>query len=701
MKPNRIPTIAIAVIALALPIAALADVTGTPTLAANTALSLDTGATSSSGGDILWSGTSIAPQGNATAYNIGPGGAAAYSAYTQAILSALGSFYSKSAISAGSLAVGDVFAVKTNGGNYAKVLVTAIGTSIGLQFDTFGAASTSSGPTITAVWDAASNTSGVAEGSVFIVKGSKLCPVQANTITLFTVPRPTSSADGVKITFTPTAGGGGTDSLLIYEYNPSGVCQLAAILPSTVAPGTYNVTVTNGTVSAPFQSTVLQRKFALITQDSTGTGLAAVQNVVSAAQYDVNSFTTGAGKGTTISPAKPGQYLIAYGTGMGPLVGGDNSSSPVYDFSSNGVAVQAIVGGVSVPVLFAGRAGYAGEDQINFQLPANVPTGCTVSLQISVNGQLSDSTFIAIAPNASAGACIEPGFTAAQLQQYDNGASQTLGYFGLTQFTMSVPSVGTAKVDGATGGFTRYTGYQLAGLAHAQAQVTSSGSCIVAHVQSSTQVGLTPTPAGGLDAGTVTLNGPSSSGIANQPFTQDPNSLQYSLNLGTEGVAIPGALNAALVAGTYTVAGAGGADVGKFSTSVTLGAPLALAGGGLPGTVNRSAGLTLNWSGGNPSDLVEIIGSSGTTSGTGTSAVTDSWTFICTTNAGAGTFTVPSSILLQLPAISASSTTGSGLLEFASAVSPATFSAPLTAGGSVTNSTFAALLGFGSIVSYQ
>ena len=82
MKLNRIPTIAIAVIALALalPIAALADVTGTPTLAANTALNLDTGATASSGGDILWSGSSMTPQGTAKAFNIGGGGAASQAA---------------------------------------------------------------------------------------------------------------------------------------------------------------------------------------------------------------------------------------------------------------------------------------------------------------------------------------------------------------------------------------------------------------------------------------------------------------------------------------------------------------------------------------------------------------------------------------------------------------------------------------------
>jgi uncharacterized protein (TIGR03437 family) len=547
-------------------------------------------------------------------------------------------------------------------------------------------------PTITAVWDSASNTSNVSQGDIFIVKGSNLCP---SGVKIFSVPRPTVSPDGVKITFAPTTGGAGTDAILVYTYNPSGVCQLAGIVPSTVPTGSYNVTVTNGTAGLPYPTTVSQRKFALFTQDSSGTGLASVQNYISATHVDLNSFTTGSGKATTISPGHPLQFEIAYGTGMGPLVGGDNSASPAYDFSANGVNVKAIVGGMTIPVLYAGRAGYAGEDQINFQLPANVQTGCAVPFQISVNGQLSNPTFIAIAPDANATACVQPGFTTAQLQQYDNGASKTVGYFGLTQFSVNVPQFGNVKVDNAGGGFTRYTGYQFDRLAQSTAQITSSGSCIVSHFESSSQVGLTPNPVGGLDAGTVTLNGPSGSGLTNQPFIEDPNSFQYSLNLGTEGVTIPGVTNSyKLVAGTYTVAGAGGVDVGIFNTQITLGAPLNLI-GGLPSTINRGSGFTLNWTGGNPSDLVEIIGSSSTTSGTGASAITDIWSFICTTTAGVGTFTVGPSVTQQLPA------TTTGFLEFASAVNPSSFTAPLTAGGSIDSGTFLSLVGYGATVAYQ
>ena len=52
-----------AIAVLAFPIAALADLNQTTTLQANTTLNLETGATATSGGDILWNGSTITPQG--------------------------------------------------------------------------------------------------------------------------------------------------------------------------------------------------------------------------------------------------------------------------------------------------------------------------------------------------------------------------------------------------------------------------------------------------------------------------------------------------------------------------------------------------------------------------------------------------------------------------------------------------------------
>ena len=543
-------------------------------------------------------------------------------------------------------------------------------------------------PTITAVQDAASNTPNIAQGSIFIVKGSNL---SASGLTSFPPPRPTSSS-GVKITFTPAAGGNGTDCYLVYLYNQSGVNQIAAILPSTVAVGTYNVTVTNGTVSSPVLAQVVANKIGLFTQDSSGTGLTSLQNYISASQVDLNRLTTGSVGGVTISPAKPGQPVIAYGTGLGGYAAGDNTASPVFDFRSS-LTIQAVVGGQTIPVDYAGRAGYAGEDQINFTLPVNVQTGCAVPLQISVNGKLSPATTMSIAPDASASACVLPGYTTQQLQGLDQGNSIVTGGFSITQFGLTIPSVGAVKSNSIGGGFAQVTGFQLGAAAQVNASIIQNGSCTV--IQSS---GSGSVSAGGnltyLDAGTVTINGPAGSSLSNQVLTKTNNTYNIS---STEGFSVPGQLNFTLPAGTYTLNGGGGPDVGSFNVSETLSSPLTVT-GGLPSSVNRGTALTLNWTGGNPSDSVEIVGSSSTTTGTGSNAVTTSVSFICLTTVAPGTFTVPTSVLGQLPASAANSP---GLLEVATGNLSSTFTATLPRiGGSVTG-VFSNFVGTGAQVTWQ
>jgi len=394
--------------------------------------------------------------------------------------------------------------------------------------------------------------------------------------------------------------------------------------------------------------------------------------------------------------------LIAWAVGMGPVTGGDNVASPGFDFTKNGVNVQVIVGGTTITPLYAGRApGLAGADQINFQLPANIQTGCTVSFQVSVNGQLSSPTYIAIASDATSSACVLPGFTSSQLQNLDQGGSYVVGGFSLLQIAESIPSLGSGKFDSASGAFTKYTGTELAGVSQYSYQSNTIGACTVSHITVSNGQTSIGSGAVELDAGTITITGPSGSNLNATPLTETNNA--YSLTIGTEGLGIniPGSANGSIVAGTYTLNGAGGKDVGKFSTSITIGAPITLN-NPLPSTVVRSAGLTLSWSGGNASDPVEIIGSASTTTGTGVNTVTDSWTFICTTTAGQGTFTVPPAVLNQLPAVTLGANgVGGGSLEFASSVTPSNFTASLTAGGSIDIGLFLSFLGTGAQVSYQ
>ena len=587
-------------------------------------------------------------------------------------------------------------------GSFPTLNITANGAGTNITINITGNGTVVTGgppaPTITAVLDAAAYTPNIAQGSIFVVKGQNL---SASGFTQTSFPLP-AIVNGVSINFAPATGGSGTNAYIIYLYNQGGVNQLAAILPSTVATGAYNVTVTNagGVKSQPMSVSVVASKPGIITQHGTGNGLAVVQNFVNASTLTVNRYTTGSVNGVAIAPAKPGQTEILWVVGMGPVPGGDNTASPGYDFTQHGATVQVILGGsVNVTPFYAGRApGLSGVDQVNFTLPPNAPTGCSVQVQISVNGVKSQSTtFMAIAPDASSSACVQPGYTSAQLSNFDQGATVTVGGFQMSQFSETIPGVGSEKIDIASGAFTQYTGFELPSI-----PPDTSGNaglpidnCIVS--QSGTfQGGGLFVPGVNLDAGKVTLTGPAGSNLNNTPFTETNNT--YELNIGLEGTStpIPGFGNGVIVAGTYTIHGAGGTDVNPFDATVNLGTPLTVT-GGLPTSIVRANGIPLAWTGGNPNDLVAIIGS--TTQGTGTSASTV--TFVCYTTAGKGGFNVPSSVTNQLFAVP----TSGGLISVASGVFPTSgnglFNFTLASDNSSHPGTFTALVGTGGQAAYQ
>jgi uncharacterized protein (TIGR03437 family) len=549
---------------------------------------------------------------------------------------------------------------------------------------------TSGTPVVAVVQDAASDTVSIAQGSYFSVYGSNLAPFTIGT-TAF--PRPTST-NGVKVTVTPASGGNGTDAYLVWV----GPGQINAILPSTVPAGASDVTVTNGTVSSPFAVQVVASKMALFTQDQTGAGLAVLQNYIPPTEYDVNRLTTGTFSGVPTSPAKPGQTLVAWGTGLGPYAAADNAAGVYHDFSTS-QTISAIVGGVSIPVTYAGLAGYPGIDQINFTLPNNIPTGCSVPLQISLNGALSPMTYISIAPNASAASCVQPGYTTQQLQAFDQGTTIGAGSFSISQISQTVPSYGAVRMDSVGGAFSQITGFELAVAAGLNYRTAASGSCQVFQIASSG--GTAVTHLTNLDAGTITLTGPPGTNLTNQKLTEESTN-GYKYTIGMEGVTIPGQTSFTLVPGTYLLTGSGGKEVGPFSASVELGSAVTLN-SPLPSAVTESAGLTIGWQGGNASDLVQISGSSSTSSGTGSSEVTTFTEFVCITTVGQNSFTVPAFILKQLPATPGgqSNPNSAGLLSVASGPTPASFNATLNADGSNIAGTLSAFAGYAALVTYQ
>jgi hypothetical protein len=100
-----------------------------------------------------------------------------------------------------------------------------------------------------------------------------------------------------------------------------------------------------------------------------------------------------------------------------------------------------------------------------------------------------------------------------------------------------------------------------------------------------------------------------------------------------------------LNAGQYTMTGPGGPDVGSFTATLTLAQPLTWTNSSGITSVNRSAGVTVNWTGGDPNGYVQIAGASST----GAPANLLNVIFTCNARTQDGTFTVPSAVLLALP----------------------------------------------------
>ena len=555
-------------------------------------------------------------------------------------------------------------------------------------------------PTITAngIQDAATYTVDIAPGSIFVVKGANL---SGGGFSQASFPLPTTLNE-VQINFTPVSGGAAIPAYMVYTYNVSGVNQLAAILPSTAAPGAYNVTVSrSGQVSAAQRAMVVARKFGLITVDSTGSGLAVAQNFISAAQLDLNRLTTGTVAGFTYSPAKPGQTIIAYGTGIGGLPSGaDNTAPGVVDFRGR-VDVKVFVGGVTITPDYAGRAPqFPGEDQVNFALPANVPTGCSVPFQVSVGGQFSNPTTLAIAP-AGANACVSSRFNEAVLSRLDQGGTFTTAEFILTTLALKLSTAGItidSRTETAGGAFTKYTGAQLGS---ADLFFGPPDTCQFYRRRSDPN-GLFGGLGMNLNAGdSVRLTGPNN---LNLPVERNRADNSYFVSVTSPGVGTP---SRKIVAGEYRLTSTQEVDVKAFQGIAIAGEPIQLS-ADLPATVSRSRDLTVSWSGPGPTDLVVVLGASGVAVAGTDPTIYDWGAFVCSAPADRKTFTVPASILSQLPVTPPNGLiTGTGLGELfvGSSTRPVAgnglFTAGLTAGGNVDNATFVVFSGSGTVTEYQ
>jgi uncharacterized protein (TIGR03437 family) len=640
------------VIACVFPMAVFADVSGTPTLTSGTSLSLDTGATSTSGGDILWNGTSLTPQGSATGVDLAStplgssfSGQSSYnglvtggSSLINTYASLFSSYLSGNAITP---AVNDIVVVKTNGGNYSAMLVTAIsGTSISLQFHTFvSATSTPTGPNITSVVNNYSfiptgfPNSGIAPGSLFTIFGTDMANAPSGTVSLESSASPGIPKSLAGATLSVTVGGTAVTPAM-YFATPT---QIAAVLPSGTPTGPGTLTVTyNNTASNAFSIQVVPYALGLDTYFGTGNGLITATNSSTGAVY---SYT---------NSAKPGETIVLWGSGLGADTA---DSDTVFSSAPHSVntPLQIYFGDVAGTILYAGSSGYPGVDQIDVTIPANAPTGCYVGV-VAVTGSgesLTTSNYGSLAISPSGGQCSDTifGLSGTTVSTLSGQGSVSYGDLFVGQLVSPDPTTNAPTTRNiASADFTKETG---ASFASSNGSAFSLGSCSV--TETVTISGTTPTIIG-LDAGTINLTGPAGS---------------YPLTAFTTGTYLASLPATAITSsgGAFTFTGSGGKDVGSFNATINLPNPLLdWTNQSAGATITRSQGVQINWTGGGSGSYVIITGSS-ENSNTGASG-----SFTCIANQSALGFLVPNYVTGTLPA-------GTGSLLVENVASYGTFTA--------------------------
>lgn len=101
---------------------------------------------------------------------------------------------------------------------------------------------------------------------------------------------------------------------------------------------------------------------------------------------------------TTGSPARRGEVIVIYATGLGPVappIGTGVAASPQYlTFAASPVTVM--IGNQSAPPLFVGLTpGFAGLFQVNVRIPQTAPTG-DIAISLEAGGAASPTVLLAV-----------------------------------------------------------------------------------------------------------------------------------------------------------------------------------------------------------------------------------------------------------------------------------------------------------------
>jgi uncharacterized protein (TIGR03437 family) len=485
---------------------------------------------------------------------------------------------------------------------------------------------------------------GIARGSIFLVTGSGLGPLEWQQAGF-----PLPVWDGVGgTTILVTVGESTVPAIMLYS--ASG--EVAAIMPSDAPLGQGTLTLRYNDAFAAAPVTVVEAAFGIFTQNRKGSGAALAYNTAGGTDPVLN---------TVLAPARPGQVMALQGTGAGAIAA-DETQLGLTNPVSTSLKVwvgnrEAAVHSAARGAWIGGHPGYAlpegatGWDIIRFTVPEGV-SGCYVPVAVQAGGMVSNFAHIAIAPAGLA--CADPhGLNAADLEPLA-GQPVRMGVIGLHRdaVRVDIPAINLeVKSDSGSATFQRYDSAALSAASN-PFKTPSLGTCTMTSGLVGTETPAADPVADGLDAGAaVNVRG---HGVGKQMQRSAAGTYAAIFGAGTSlPFPLPGAPPPFLEPGRFDADnGAGGADVRGFTAMVMVPAPLVWTNRDQTETVDRAAGLTVTWSGGEANAYVTIAGRSANSEVYGA--------FVCTEQAGAGQFTVPPFVTLGLPASPAGPGGGAG-----------------------------------------
>ena len=503
---------------------------------------------------------------------------------------------------------------------------------------------------------------GIAQGSLFAIVGAGLGP---DSIQVAGFPL-SASLGGVSVQV--NVSGAKVDVLVVL----AAAKQVSAILPSNTPLGKGTVTLNNNGATATAPIIVVASAPGLfplsnaIGLDSSVSAPALAFNVNNDGSMPLNVSNT---------PAVTGQTVMMVGTGMGAITS-DETQSGVTDVPNG--QLRVFVGGVEASNVSVARGSYpsvadpidvstivngiAALDLIQFTVPDGV-SGCLMSVVAQSGAFISNPVTIAI--SADGGPCVNPTAADPGDTVTFNGTARVAN-IAMQRIVARLPSAVSTTETGIEQGqayFLQYDATAASGVAVPVSSFSSAsnlnvGTCnlqmaraILGAAQTGPNSGPSPKPPTYLDAGAaLNVAGPNGKML----IKQDKSGVYIGAFATTftiiSGVPIPPTGKPFLDPGDYTVDdGAGGKDVGSFTANLTLTNPqLKFTNIDAINTIDRSKGVTVQWTGGDPNGFVTVSGTSSSLSGTTPGSISLLGSFQCSAPVSAGQFTVPAFVTSSL-----------------------------------------------------